>query len=134
MMGQVNSEITKSMTKEEKSIKSLLAKARTYLLADPSIRQTLGGAITLGKPFSKVASSTMINDVTRSRLQFGIPIEGTLASGKIRLVANQDEIELLEVDLDDGRGVINVRLDDEMEEDYYYGDVMDADVENKYFY
>ena len=66
MMGKVNSEITKSMEEEQRSIKNMLADARAYLLADPAVRSMLGGSISLGKPLSKTASSTMTNGMTKS--------------------------------------------------------------------
>lgn len=127
-MSQVNTEITKSMSEEQRMIRSLLANARECLLADPSVQNLLGDAISLGKPFSKVASSTMVNDITRSRLQLGIPIEGSFGSGRIRLVANQDEIEILELDVE-GR-VIDVRLDKDRRSDGF----VDVDVVNREMY
>mmetsp|Transcript_25137 Transcript_25137/g.54190 ORF Transcript_25137/g.54190 Transcript_25137/m.54190 type:complete len:281 (+) Transcript_25137:28-870(+) len=108
MMDRVNSEMARSMTEDQRSIKALLADARTCLLADPVVRSMMGADLELGTPFSKSSSSTMINGVTKSHLQLGIPVSGSQGTGSIRLLANQDGIS--QIELDAGGRVIEVSL------------------------
>eukprot|EP00584_Thalassiosira_punctigera_P020437 CAMPEP_0172554782 /NCGR_PEP_ID=MMETSP1067-20121228/56428_1 /TAXON_ID=265564 ORGANISM="Thalassiosira punctigera, Strain Tpunct2005C2" /NCGR_SAMPLE_ID=MMETSP1067 /ASSEMBLY_ACC=CAM_ASM_000444 /LENGTH=569 /DNA_ID=CAMNT_0013343223 /DNA_START=15 /DNA_END=1724 /DNA_ORIENTATION=+ len=129
MMERVDSEMRRSMAQEQKSTKSLLTNARDSLLADPAVRTTIGDSITLGKPFSQLSSKTMVNGVTRSRLQLVIPISGSKGTGRVRLVANQDTIMLLEVGI--GGRVIRVPLDEQRRRSE---DVIDANVEDKEIY
>ena len=98
------------------------------LTSNPVVQNLLGDAISLSKPFSKLASSTMVNDMTRSHLQLGTPIEGSFDLGCIQLVANQDEIEILELDVE--RRVIDVHLDGNRGSDNF----VDVDVANREIY
>ena len=82
----------------------------------------MGDSISLGRPFSQSSSKAMVNGVTKSRLQLVNPISGSQATGRIRLVASQDEITLLEVDV--GGRVIVVPLDKRRRPD----EVIDAQV------
>jgi len=128
MMERVNNEMKRSMSQEQKSTKALLADARDCLLADPAVRTKIGTSITLGKPFSQSSSKSMVNGVTKSRLQLIIPISGSDGTGRLRLLANQDEIVLLEVDV--GGRVFGVPLDGRTRrsENVIDADVMDEEI------
>lgn len=111
MMYRVDSELTRSIEEDKMRIKSLLTDARKYLLADSAVRNMLGSdSMELGAPISKTSSSTMVNGMTRSRLQLVIPVTGSSGvTGRIRIVANQDGITQLECDV--GGRIIDVPLD-----------------------
>ena len=64
----------------------------------------------------------MVNGVTKSCFWLAIPILGSQAMGRIPLVANQDEVMLLEVDM--GGCIIVVPLDKRRRPD----EVIDAEV------
>ena len=127
MMDRVNSDMSRSINAEKRLTKALLAEARNNLLADPAVRSTLGTELVLGTLLSKSTSSTTVNDVTRSRLQLVIPVSGSLSTGRIQLVADQDGI--LELKLDVNGFVIDVYLD--MEEQ---GPVIDLDIVDREIY
>jgi len=109
MMDRVNSEMARGLAEEKKTTKALLRDARRVLLADPIVRSIMGADLELGKPFSRASSSSMVNGVTRSNLQLGIPASGSRGTGRIRMVADQDGIR--ELELDAGGRVIDVMLD-----------------------
>ena len=70
----------------------------------------------------------MVNGMSKSRLELIIPVSGTQNTGRVRLVANQDGIMQLEVDV--GGRIINVPLDKRRWDE----DVMDADVVDREVY
>ena len=132
MMGRVESELSESMARDRRSTRALLADARDCLLSDPAVRNLVGESredIVLGKPYSQSSSKTMVNGVTRSRLQLIIPISGSVATGRVRLVADQDGITLLEVEV--GGRVVKVPLDNGRRR---MDDAMDADVVDRETY
>ena len=109
---------TSNTSEEERVTRVLLSDARRCLLADPVIRDALEGGgrgggenITLGKIYSRSYTSTMVNGQTRSRVQLTFPInvgnsssrssrdEGVI-TGQGTLIANQDGITRLQVDVD----------------------------------
>ena len=109
MDGISNLIMDRSTNEEERITKVLLSDARRFLVADPGVVDVLGGGgkITLGKTYSRSYTSTMVNDMTRSRVQISFPIAGGNGiSGQGTLVANQDGITRLEVDV--GGRVIDV--------------------------
>lgn len=107
---RVDSELTKDLEDEKNRLKSILVDARKYLFANPAVRNMLGSDLELGTPISKTSSSTMVNGMTRSRLQLVIPVSGTTErTGRIRIVANQAGIAQLECDVE-GR-IIKIPLD-----------------------
>jgi hypothetical protein len=104
---------TSNTSEEEVVTRVLLSDARRCLLADPVIRNVLGGGgrgggekLTLGKIYSRSYTSTMVNGQTRSRVQLTFPINtGNSSSsrgitGQGTLIANQDGITRLQVDVD----------------------------------
>ena len=105
----LNADMQRSMVQDQQSMKVLLSDASDFLFNDIAVRNVLGTNIELGTPFSKTSSSTMVNGVTKSRLELIIPVSGTQNTGRVRLVANQEGIMQLEVDV--GRRIINVPLD-----------------------
>ena len=109
---------TSNTSEEERVTRVLLSDARRCLLADPVIRDALGGGgrgggenITLGKIYSRSYTSTMVNGQTRSRVQLTFPIyvgnsssrssrdEGGI-TGQGTVIANQDGITRLQVHVD----------------------------------
>ena len=82
--------------------------ALDYLVSDPEVSNVLGGSVQLGLPFSRSSSSAMIDGVSKSRLQLGIPIRGSRGEGQVRLLADDRGIMRLEVGAN-GR-VIDVNL------------------------
>jgi hypothetical protein len=109
---------TSNTSEEERVTRVLLSDARRCLLADPVIRDVLGGGgrgggeLTLGKIYSRSYTSTMVNGQTRSRVQLTFPInignssssissrDGRGITGQGTLIANQDGITRLQVDVD----------------------------------
>ena len=128
MMERVNVDMQRSMVQDQQSMKALLSDASDFLLNDVALRNVLGTNIELGTPFSKTSSSTMVNGITKSRLELIIPVSGTQNTGRVRLVANQDGITQLELDV--GGRIINVPLDKRRWDE----DVMDADVVDREVY
>ncbi|KAL3823051.1 hypothetical protein ACHAXA_005239 [Cyclostephanos tholiformis] len=101
MDGISNLIMDRSTNEEERITKVLLSDAQKFLVADPAIRDVLGEQITLGKTYSRSYTSTMVNDVSRSRVQISFPITGSIrVMGQGTLIANQDGITSLEVDVD----------------------------------
>ena len=76
----------------------LLADAHNYLLPDSAVRNMLGDSISLGLPNLQSSSNSMVIGVTKSRLQLFIPISGSQATGRIRLVANQFRVITVPLD------------------------------------
>ena len=96
-------------SEEERVTEVLLSDARQRLVADPAVKGALGGgdniSIVLGKTYSRSYTSTMVNGRTRSREQIAFPVTGTIRGGSIitgqgTLIANQDGITRLEVEVD----------------------------------
>jgi hypothetical protein len=111
MDGISNLIMDRSTNEEERITKVLLSDAQRFLIADPAIGNVLGDKITLGKTYSRSYTSTMVNDVSRSRIQIAFPITGSVrVTGQGTLIANQDGITSLEVDVD-GR-VYDVTISD----------------------
>lgn len=97
-------------SEEDKLTKVLLADARAYLSNDSAIRNLLGGStITLGDVESRSYTSTIVNGRNRSRCQLSFPImgDGRMTEARARLVASDDEITRLDVDI--GDGIIEVK-------------------------
>ena len=76
--------------------------------ADPAVADMLGDRIQLGMPFAESSSSVTINGVRRNRLELVIPVTGSEGEGRVRLLAEQDGISLLEVNV--GGRIIDVRV------------------------
>lgn len=107
MDGISNLIMDRSTNEEERITKVLLSDARRLLVAEPAVRNALGEKITLGKTYSRSYTSTMVNGMTRSRVQIAFPITGNNGiAGQGTLIANQDGITRLEVDV--GGRVIDV--------------------------
>jgi len=126
MMGRLSNAMAKSTAQEEQSNKYLLSDASKILSNDVAVKNMLGPSIELGTPFSKTSSSSMVNGVTKSRLELVIPVSGKQNTGRIRLIANQDGI--MQMELDVGGRIINVPLDNNRQR---YGDAIDADIEDR---
>ena len=125
MMGRLSNAMAKSMAEQQQSNKYLLSDASKILSNDVAVKNVLGNSIELGTPFSKTSSSSMVNGVTKSRLELVIPVSGSENTGRIRLIANQDGI--MQMELDVGGRIINVPLDSSRGR---YDDAIDADIED----
>jgi len=125
MMGRLSNAMAKSMAQENQSNKYLLSDASKILSNDVAVKNMLGSSIELGTPFSKTSSSSMVNGVTKSRLELVVPVSGSENTGRIRLISNQDGI--MQMELDVGGRIINVPLDSSRRR---YDDAIDADIED----
>lgn len=100
MMDTFSSEMQATMNLDQNSVESLLEDTREYILADPAVTEMLGDGIRLGQPFFSSSSSNMINGARRTRLQLGIPITGSQGTGRVSLLADEEGIERLEVNVE----------------------------------
>ena len=97
-----------SSLEEDKITKVLLADARSYIISDTSLRNILGDSISIGEVYTRSYSSTMVNGTNRSRCQISFEVNGSRDSGKGTLIANQEDIIKLDVDI--GNDVIEVNI------------------------
>ncbi|KAL3792205.1 hypothetical protein ACHAW5_004080 [Stephanodiscus triporus] len=112
MMDRLSFEMEARMNQDQASIEGLVDDARDCIRADPAVANMLGDRIVLGMPFAQSSSSAIINGVKRTRLDLIIPVVGSRGEGRVRLLAEQGTISLLEVDV--GGRVIDVRVDERM--------------------
>ncbi len=108
MMDRFSFEIETRMNQDRVSIEGLLDDAYDCIRADPAVADMLGDRIQLGMPFAESSSSVTINGVRRNRLELVIPVTGSEGEGRVRLLAEQDGISLLEVNV--GGRIIDVRV------------------------
>ena len=105
----MNKRKSKSSSLEEDRItKVLLADARSYIISDTSLRNILGESISIGEVYTRSYSSTMVNGTNRSRCQISFEVNGSRGGGKGTLIANQEDIIKLDVDI--GNDVIEVNV------------------------
>ena len=97
-----------SSLEEDRTTKVLLADARSYIISDTSLRNILGESISIGEVYTRSYSSTMVNGTNRSRCQISFEVNGSRGGGKGTLIANQEEIIKLDVDI--GNDVIEVNV------------------------
>jgi len=97
-----------SSLEEDRITKVLLADARSYIISDTSLRNILGESISIGEVYTRSYSSTMVNGTNRSRCQISFEVNGSRGSGKGTLIANQEDIIKLDVDI--GNDVIEVNV------------------------
>jgi hypothetical protein len=112
MMDRHSFEMEARMNQDQASIEGLVDDARDCIRADPAVANMLGDRIVLGMPIAQSSSSAIINGAKRTRLDLIIPVSGSLGEGRVRLLAEQGAISLLEVDV--GGRVIDVRVDERM--------------------
>jgi len=98
-----------SSLEEDRITKVLLADARSYIISDTSLRNILGDSISIGEVYTRSYSSTMVNGTNRSRCQISFEVNGSRGSGKGTLIANQEDIIKLDVDIGNDVIEINVR-------------------------
>jgi hypothetical protein len=136
MMNRLNFELEASMNQDQTSIDGILNDALDCLRGDSAITDLLGDRIELGRmPFAQSSSSVIINGMRRSRVELGIQVTGSRDIGQVRLMAEQDRLSFLEVDV---RGRV-IRVDKRRLYKYNSindGDdrVIDADVVDKEIY
>ncbi|KAL7550238.1 hypothetical protein ACHAWF_013478 [Thalassiosira exigua] len=128
MMEGFQSDIQENFDRELSSVEGLLDDARGFLLSDKDVVDVVGDDIRFGPPFARSSSSAIVNGVSRSRLQLGVPIKGRVGTGCLTLLADEDGIIQLEVDV--GGRVVNVPIDTRIPTNMGKGggDVIDADV------
>ena len=97
-----------SSGEEDRITKVLLADARSYIISDTSLRNILGESISIGEVYTRSYSSTMVNGTNRSRCQISFEVNGSRGGGKGTLIANQEDIIKLDVDI--GNDVIEVNV------------------------
>jgi len=113
----------------------MLDDARDYILADPAVTNILGDGIQMGAPFARSSSSVIINGENRSRFQLDFPIRGSLGEGHGRVLADEEEITQLGVDV--GDRIIEVSVGEQRSYNSREdggSDVIDADVVDKEVY
>ena len=98
-----------SSLEEDRITKVLLADARSYIISDNSLRNILGNSISIGEVYTRSYSSTMVNGTNRSRCQIAFEVIGSRGGGKGTLIANQEDIIKLDVDIGNDLIEVNVR-------------------------
>lgn len=101
MMDKFGSEMQANSNQDQDSMEELLDDAHNFLLADPAVADVLGEGIRLGPPFARSSSSAIINGARRSLIQLGVPVTGSRGAGSLRLLANEEGISRMEVDVND---------------------------------
>ena len=89
----------------------LMDEALEYLNTDAEVTDVLGNGIQLGPPFSRSSSSEMVNGISTSRLQLGIPIRGSRGEGRAMLFADDEGITQIGLDAKGHDSLIDVNLD-----------------------
>jgi hypothetical protein len=109
MMDRFSFEMEARMDQDRVSIEGLLDDAYDCIRTDPVVADMLGDQIQLGMPFAESSSSVTINGMRRNRLEMVIPVTGSEGEGRVRLLAGEDGIFRLEVNV--GGRIIDVRVD-----------------------
>jgi len=108
LMSAAASTMAETMAEQQRTTASVLEDARMYLESDSTVSEILGSPIQIGAPFSQASSSSNVNGVKQSRVELALPVTGSFSSGVARILANQDGIVQLQVDV--GGRVVNVSL------------------------
>lgn len=99
------------MNTQQDSIQSLLQDAERYLNDDVACTDVLGGNIQVGQVVSQSSASSSFNGQSQqSRIQLRAQVQGSNGNyGMLHLVANENGMEQLSLQLQDGRE-LNVRI------------------------
>jgi len=123
IMDRFSSEIAANMNQnQEPKDGLLLGDAYNLIQSDDAVVEMLGEDIELGMPFARSESSGIIDGVTRTFIQLGIPIRGSKGTGRVKLAADEESITRIEV----GTGpstVIDVDIGNGRSSDSRAGDV-----------
>jgi hypothetical protein len=109
LVGKMASNMAVTMKDQQEKMKVIMEDTQRYLVSDDAVTSVLGEPIRMGTPFSQSQSTSSINGKTQSRMQLGIPVTGSKGSGVARVLATQDGIAQLQVEVE-GQEVINVNL------------------------
>lgn len=93
------STLAETMAEQQRTTEGVMDDARAYLLGDPAVTNLLGNSISLGAPFSQSSSTTSINGRTQTRVELAMPVNGPLASGTVRVLATQDGIAQMQLEV-----------------------------------
>ena len=99
LLSSVASTLADTMAEQQRTMEGIMDDARAYLLGDPAVSKLLGEPIQLGTPFSQSSSSSSINGQTQTRVELAMPIQGSKGAGTMRLLATQDGISQIELDV-----------------------------------
>lgn len=123
IMDRFSTEIAANMNQnQEPKDGLLLGDAYNLIQSDDAVVEMLGEDIELGMPFARSESSGIIDGVTRTFIQLGIPIRGSKGTGRVKLAADEESITRIEV----GTGpstVIDVDIGNGRSSDSRAGDV-----------
>ena len=99
LLSNVASTLADTMAEQQRTMEGILEEARDYLLGDPAVCQWIGEPIQLGTPFSQSSSSSSINGLTQTRIELAMPIQGSKGVGTVRLLATQEGISQIQLDV-----------------------------------
>jgi hypothetical protein len=108
LVGKLASTMAETVKDQQEKMRVIMEDTQRYLVNDDAVTSVLGEPIQIGAPFSQSSSTSSINGKTQSRIELGMPVTGPIGSGVVRVLASQDEISQLQVEVE-GR-VINVNL------------------------
>lgn len=106
LLGNVMSGLAETMAEQQQVVNVLLEKAQECLENDDVVASVLGsGAIQVDAPFSQSSSTTSINGLTQTRVEFAFAVSASRGSGVARLTAANNEIQQLVLQTSDGRTI-----------------------------
>jgi 5'-3' exonuclease len=108
LVGKMASTMAATMKDQQEKMQVIMEDTQRYLVNDDAVTSVLGTPIQIGAPTSQSSSTSSINGKTQSRIQLGMPVTGSIGSGVVRVMASQDGISQLQVEV--GGQVINVNL------------------------
>lgn len=108
VLGSMVSGMADMVQSQQEQMETLLEDARGFIVADPSAASALGEPIMTQPPFSQSTSSSSINGKTSTNIQASFPVMGTLQQGIATMVANENGIQQLRLQV--GGRDMNIQL------------------------
>jgi hypothetical protein len=108
LVSKMASTMAETMKDQQEKMRVIMEDTQRSLVNDDAVTSVLGEPIQMGAPFSQSSSTSSINGKAQSRIELGMPVTGPIGSGVARVLATQDGISQLQVEV--GGRVINVNL------------------------